>query len=151
MYYILLATKFESSFSILRKWKANLKATSRDARQSKAAIAVNVQNHNIHVRSGIQLLRDTAVSLLVLDNPSKRAQKELLESANILLALQGEVEQNIPNLIPSTCTKYAVNRLQSDSNHERKTHEEVTPPHDNMRVCVFTIAGRAINLPQNRL
>ena len=84
---------------------------ARDSRQSKAAIAVSVQNQNTDVHTGIQAIRDTAVSLLAVDNPSKRARKELLDSANTLLSLQSDVEKDIPSLIPSTCTKYAVKRL----------------------------------------
>ena len=61
------------------------------------------------------------------------------------------LEKNTPSLKPSTYTKYAVNRLQSDFNHERKTYEEVTPPRDNMRDLFFTVVGRSIILPQNRL
>ena len=128
-----------------------LPMAARDSRQSKATIAVAVQNQNIDVRAGIQSLRDTAISLLASDNPTKRARKELLDTANTLLVLQSDVEQKIPDLVPSTCMKYAVNRLQSDSNQQRKTCDEVTPPRDNMRVRFFSVVGRLIKLPQNRV
>ena len=115
--------------------------------QSKAAIVVNVQNHNVDVHASIFLLRDSVASLLASDNSTKQACKEMLNTTNTHLTLQGDVKQKIPELIPSTCTKYAVNCLQSDSNYEKKTHGEVTQPCDNMRVRYFmSQAGQSISL-----
>ena len=81
------------------------------SRQSKAAIAVDVQSQHEALSNSIQLLRATAATILEAEKPTKRARKELLDTADTLLSLQGVVLQEIPKLIPSNCTKYSINRL----------------------------------------
>ena len=120
------------------------------SRQSKAAIAVDVQSQHEALSNSIQLLRATAATILESEKPTKRARKELLDTADTLLSLQGVVLQEIPKLIPSNCTKYSINRLQSESNHAQKTNESSVLPRDNMRTRYYNICGHEIPLPKNK-
>ena len=52
--------------------------------------------------------------------------------------------------MPSDCTKYSLNRLQSESNRLEKTNENESAPRDNMRIRYFSIYGHSIPLPENR-
>ena len=102
------------------KGRRRLPMAARVICQSKAATVVNVENQNAELREGIQSLRDSAASLLDSENPTKRARKMIMDTADTLLSLQNDVQQKIPHLVPSDCTKYAVKRLQSISNYEKK-------------------------------
>ena len=93
------------------------------SRQSKAAIAVTIHSQHIEVCNSIRSLRDAAATLLASENPMKRARRELLVTADTLLSLQGDVQQKIPNLMPSNCTKYSIRRLQSEADRiQMKKH-----------------------------
>ena len=52
--------------------------------------------------------------------------------------------------MPSNCTKYAVGRLQSESNRVKKTNENEPVPHENLRARFFYLCDNAIPLPENR-
>ena len=134
-----------------RKGRRRLPMSALVIRQSKASTVVNVQNQNAEVREGIQSLRDSAASLIDSENPTKRARKMIMDTADTLLFLQEDMQQKIPQLVASDCTKYAVERLQSISNYEKKVHNDVTPPRQNMRLRYFYVAGRSIVLPHNKI
>ena len=57
------------------------------SRQSKAAIAVDVHSQHEVVCESINSLRDTAATLLASEKPTKRACRELLDTADTLLSL----------------------------------------------------------------
>ena len=57
-------------------------------RQSKASVAVGVQSQYEVVCENIRSLRDTAATLLASEKPTKRARKEILDTANAFLSLQ---------------------------------------------------------------
>ena len=60
------------------------------------------------------------------------------------------MQQAIPKLTPSNCTKYAVGRLQSESNSVHKTNENESAPRENLRARFFHLYGHAIPLTENR-
>ena len=136
-----------------RKGCRRLSMSARVIRQSKASTLVNVQNQNVEVHEGIQSLCDSAASLLEVypESPTKRARKKIMDTADTLLYLQEDMQQNIPQLVPSDCTKYAIGSLQSVSNYKQKVHNDVTPPRQNMRLRYFYVAGRSIVLPDNKI
>ena len=132
-----------------RRNRRCLPMASLAGRQSKAAITVDIRSQHKEVCDNIRSLRDTAAELLACDKPTKRARKELLDTADTLLLLQDDVQQKVPKLLPSDCTKYSLNRLQSASNRLEKTNEHESAPRDNMRVQYFSICGHNIPLPEN--
>ena len=133
------------------KRRCRLPMAAHVIRRSKAATIVHVLKQNVEVREGIQSLRDSAASFLDSENPTKRARRMMMDTADTLLSLQGDMQQKIPQLVPSDCTKYAVERLQSISNYEKKVYDDVAPPRQNMRERYFYVAGRSIVLPINRI
>ena len=124
---------------------------SKRSRQSKAALAVDLQSHNRTICDRIQSLRDTAVSVLEATAPTKRQRKMLLDTADSLLLLQGDVEAKIPELVPKDCSKYSIARLRADSNQAAKTQSGAAAPRENMRARTFSIAGDEYSLPENRI
>ena len=134
-----------------RKGRRRLPMSALVIRQSKASTLVNIQNQNVEVHEGIQSLCDSAASLLEVypESPTKRARKKIMDTADTLLYLQEDMQQKIPQLVPSDCTKYAIGRLQSVSNYKQKVHNDVTSPRQNMRLRYFYVADRSIVLPHN--
>ena len=120
-------------------------------RQSKAALCVDLQTQNRAVCEQIKSLRDTAVTLLDSEKPTKRARKELLDTAQSLLSLQNGIDEKIPALVPSCCTKYSLNRLHAVNNYHIKTSSNVCAPRDNMRPRTFKIGGESFPLPKNKV
>ena len=118
-------------------------------RQSKAQLAVDLQTQNHSICDQIKSLRDTAASVLESEAPTKRIRKELLDTAESLLVLQSSVQAKIPELVPKDCTKYSLKRLHAANNHNVKMQFDVRPPRENMRVRIFTIAGKEFPLPAN--
>ena len=90
------------------KGRRRLLMAARARRQSKAVIAVDIHSQHEAVCESIKSLRDTAATLLAYEKPTKRARRELLDTADALLSMQSNVQQAIPKLVPSNCTKYAV-------------------------------------------
>ena len=132
------------------KGRSRLPMSTRASRQSKSAIAVDIHSQHEAVCESIKSLRDTAATLLASEKPTKRARRELLDTADTLLSLQSNVQQAIPKLMPYNCTKYAVGRLQSESNRLHKTNENESAPRENLRAIFFHLCGHAIPLPENR-
>ena len=101
--------------SSICKGRRGLPMAACASRQSKAVIAVDIHSQHEAVCESIKSLRDTAATLLASEKPTKRVRRELLNTADTLLSLQSDVQQEIPNLMPSNCTKYDVGRLKSES------------------------------------
>ena len=120
-------------------------------RQSKAALCVDLQTQNRAVCEHIQSFCDTAVTLLDSEKPTKRARKDLLDTAQSLLSLQNGIDEKIPALVLSCCTKYSQNRLHAVNNHQTKTFSNVCAPRDNMRSRTFEIGGDSFPLPNNKV
>ena len=118
-------------------------------RKSKAARTVDVQTTSKAVGVGVKIIRDFAESIRSSQSPSKRQRKELVKNVDSVIALQDSVTENIPTLLPDNCTKYAMTRLISDSNHTVRTHCNVSHSRDNMRLRTFSCAGILIRLPKN--
>ena len=57
------------------------------SQQSKAATVVDIQYQNIEVHQGIQSLRNPTASLFDSENPTKRARKMVMDTADTLLSL----------------------------------------------------------------
>ena len=77
---------------------------SKGRRQSKAALAVGLQSHNRTICDRIQTLRDTAVSVLESEAPTKRQMKMLFDTTKYLRTLQGDFEAKIPELVSRDCS-----------------------------------------------
>ena len=75
----------------------------------------------------------------------------LLDTAESILVLQGNVEAKIPELVPKSCSKYSIARLHADNNQATKTQSDAVAPRENMRVRTFSIAGDDYTLPENRI
>ena len=118
---------------------------------SKAAITVSLQEDNRDVSNGIQSICDSAHSLLNSQHPTKRQRKELLTTAQSLLELHTSVEEQIPSLLPTECTKCTVQHIQSESEYKRKTRNDVSVSRNSLRVRHFEISGARIALPENRV
>ena len=116
-------------------------------RKSKAVIAVDIQTDNRVVSDGLQLLCDRAATILDTAAPTKRIRKSLLDTAESLLQVQG----NIPILIPDDCTKYAINRISREKAHGTLTCVAALPPVHKTRIRTFDVGGVSIPLPLNRL
>ena len=119
------------------------------SRVSKAALAVTINSDNNVVNAGMQQLCDSAKALLDTENPTKRQRKQLLDTAQTLLSLQGDVQQKVPSLVPSNCTQYAVGRLTSVANRQAVT-PHCLAPRPNMRQRYFSVCNHDIPLPLNR-
>ena len=74
-------------------------------KKSKACLTVDLQTNGRVVESGIASIRDTAVSILQSEHPTKRQRKSLISAAESLLELQKSVIEDIPTLVPNDCTK----------------------------------------------
>ena len=120
-------------------------------KKSKACLTVDLQTDGRAVESGIMSIRDTAVSILQSDHPTKRQRKSLLSAAESLLELQKSIIDDIPTLVPNDCTKYAISRLHSTKSHEILTHSQKRPPRDNMRTRTFFCGSSVIPLPVNTM
>ena len=118
--------------------------------KSKAAITIDVQNGNREISDGIVNICARAESLLDTQAPTKRQKLNLLATAESLLELQTSVSQKIPFLVPSDCSRYSLCRLQTSTDHSKKTCENETAPPPNMRQRCFEVAGILIPLPDNR-
>ena len=136
--------------SSICKGRRGLPMAACASRQSKYAIAVNIHSQHKAVCESIKSLRDTEPTLLAYEKPTKRARRELLDTADNILSLQIDVQQEIPKLITSNCTKYAVGRLQYESNCVHKTKENEYAPRENLRARFFHLCGHAITLTENR-
>ena len=90
-------------------------------RQSKAQLAVNLQTHNRSIYNRINFLCNMAESVLETEAPTKRQRRRILDTVESLLALQGCVEEKIPQLVPKDCSKYSISRLHAANNHASKT------------------------------
>ena len=75
--------------------------TVKTGRWSKAVIAVNLKNGNQAVGDGLQLLCNTAGTILDVEAPTKQLRESLLDTAHSLLDLQSNVVSELPNIIPS--------------------------------------------------
>ena len=74
------------------KGRRRLPMAVRASRQSKAAITVDTHSQHEAVCESIKSLRDTAAMPLDFEKPTKRALRELLETANTLLSLQSDMQ-----------------------------------------------------------
>ena len=128
------------------KGRRGLPMAACASRQSKSVIVVDIHSQNESVCESIKSLRDTAATLLAYDKPTKRARRELLDTADTILSLKSDVQQAIPKLMPFNCTKYTVGRLQSESNRVHKTNENESAPRENLRARFFHLCGHAIPL-----
>ena len=120
-------------------------------RKSKAAIAVDIQTDNRVVGDGLQLLCERAATILDTVAPTKRIRKSLLDTAESLLQLQGNIVKDIPTLILDDCTKYAIDRISREKAHETLTCVAALPPAHTTRLRTFDVGGVQIPLPFNRL
>ena len=57
------------------------------SRQSKAAITVDTHSQHEAVCESIKSMRDTAATVLASEKPTKRARRDLLDTADTLLSL----------------------------------------------------------------
>ena len=106
-------------------------------RVPNAALAVTINSDNNVVNACMQQLCNLAKALLESEHPTKRQRKQLLDTAETLLSLQGDVQQKVPSLVPSNCTQYAVGRLTSVVNRQAVTPHYLAP-RPNMRQRYFT-------------
>ena len=120
-------------------------------RKSKAVIAVDIQTDNRVVGDGLQLLCERAATILDTAAPTKRIRKSLLDTAESLLQLQGNIVKDIPTLILDDCTKYAIDRISRDKAHGTITRAAMLPPAHTTRMRTFDVGGVPIPLPLNRL
>ena len=132
------------------KGRRRIPMAARASHQLKAVIAVDIHSQHEAVCQSIKSLRDTAATLLASEKPTKRARRELLDTADTILSLQIDVQQAIPKIMPYNCTKYAVGRLQSESNSLHKTKENESTPCENLRSRFFHLYDHAIPLTENR-
>ena len=101
--------------------------------KSKAAITINIKNGNHEISDGIINICAQPESLLDTQAPTKRQKLNLLATAESLLELQTSVSKEIPCLVPSDCSRYSLCRLQTSTDHSKKTCENETAPRPNMR------------------
>ena len=116
-------------------------------KKSKAALTLQVENNLRTLNVGLQSIRDEASSILNNDNPTKRQRLALRDAARSLILLAKSASDNIPDLVPTECTKYSMKRLRSDDNYKDR---DVSSDIDGLRTRTFEVAGATIDLPKNR-
>lgn len=116
-------------------------------KKSKAALTLQVENNLRTLNEGLQSIRDEASSILNNDNPTKRQRLALRDAAGSLILLAKSASDNIPDLVPTECTKYSMKRLRSDDNYKDR---DVSSDIDGLRTRTFEVAGATIDLPKNR-